>query len=187
MEEAKENDEPEYNHSIAYPCAILSAVFFGIGNFILILIGYEEGIKTFFPQCIAAGALFLLYHTIAWLVHLCTEGGCMSYFSREHSAYWLDETDELSIWALFQPVIKATLIFPNAVALLFAALYGWACGINIGLIFSEYNASSIVFIIVLFALTYNQAVSWLDWVAMGLIVIAVFDLSYLGNWERDKE
>jgi len=84
-------------------------------------------------------------------------------------------------------VIKAALVFPNGVALLFAALYGWACGINIGLIFSEYNASSIIFVIVLFALTYNQAVSILDWVAMALIVIAVFDISYFGNWERDKE
>ena len=101
MEEAKEDAEPEYNHSIAYPCAIASAVFFGVGNFILILIGYEEGIKTFFPQCISAFALFLLYHMFAWLVHLCREGGCMSYFSNANSAYWLDETDELSIWALF--------------------------------------------------------------------------------------
>ena len=84
-------------------------------------------------------------------------------------------------------MIKAALLFPNGVALLFAALYGWACGINIGLIFSEYNASSIIFVIVLFALTYNQAVSILDWVAMALIVIAVFDISYFGNWERDKD
>lgn len=79
------------------------------------------------------------------------------------------------------------MVFPNGVTLLFAALYGWACGLNIGLVFSEYNASSIIFIILLFALTYDQRVSILDWVAMGLIVIAVFDISYFGNWERDKE
>ena len=48
-EEEPKEEEDQYNHSIAYPCAITSAVFFGVGNFILILIGYEEGIKTFFP------------------------------------------------------------------------------------------------------------------------------------------
>ena len=73
-EQKKEEEEDEYNHSIAYPCAIASAVFFGVGNFILILIGYEEGIKTFFPQCIGAIALFFLYHIFAWSVHLCKEG-----------------------------------------------------------------------------------------------------------------
>jgi hypothetical protein len=99
-DEKKEDEEPEYNHSIAYPCAILSALFFGVGNFILIMVGYEEGIKTFFPQCIAAAALFLLYHICAWLWHLCSEGGCMSHFTKERSAYWLDETNELSFWAL---------------------------------------------------------------------------------------
>lgn len=111
----------------------------------------------------------------------------MSHFSRRRSAYVVDETDEVSFWALLQPVIKAALVFPNGVALLFAALYGWACGINIGLIFSEYNASSIIFVIILFWITYSQSVSILDWIAMALIVISVFDITYLGNWERDKE
>lgn len=111
----------------------------------------------------------------------------MSHFSRRRSAYVVDETDEVSFWALLQPIIKAALVFPNGVALLFAALYGWACGINIGLIFSEYNASSIIFVIILFWITYSQSVSILDWIAMALIVISVFDITYLGNWERDKE
>jgi len=78
-------------------------------------------------------------------------------------------------------------MYPNSVALLFAALYGWAAGTNIGLVFSEYNASSIIFVVVLFALTYNQTVSILDYVALALIVFSVVDISYLGNWERDRE
>lgn len=131
--------------------------------------------------------MYLLFHILWWAFYLCKEGECMSHFSRRRSAYVVDETDEVSFWALLQPVIKAALVFPNGVALLFAALYGWACGINIGLIFSEYNASSIIFVIILFWITYSQSVSILDWIAMALIVISVFDITYLGNWERDKE
>ena len=39
----------QFNHFIAYPLAFFGAIFFGVGNFILALIGYEEGIKTFYP------------------------------------------------------------------------------------------------------------------------------------------
>ena len=186
MDPKEGEEEEEFNHWIAYPLAILSAVFFGVGNFILILIGYEEGMKTFYPQCIAAIALFLLYHSIAWLVSFCKEGSFAAYFSASNSGY-RDEAGDFSFGAFLQPIIKAGLVFPNGVSLLFAALYGWAAGLNIGLVFSEYNASSIIFVILLFALTYDQRITILDWIAMALIVIAVFDISYLGNWERDKE
>jgi len=98
MEEVQEGEEPEYNHWIAYPLAIISAILFGVGNFILILIGYEEGMKTFYPQCIGAIFLFLLYHSIAWLVHFCKEGSFASYFSASNSAY-RDEAGDFSFGA----------------------------------------------------------------------------------------
>ena len=48
-EEVKDKAEREFNHFLAYPLAFIGAIFFGVGNFILAIVGYEEGIDTFFP------------------------------------------------------------------------------------------------------------------------------------------
>merc|ERR1719329_1703399 len=86
-EEKKSGEEPEneYNYWIAYPLSLLSAILFGVGNFILADVGYEEGIKTFYPQCIAAAILFVGYHGIR-MIGTFLSGG--SYFDPAESAYY---------------------------------------------------------------------------------------------------
>ena len=76
---------------LAYPLALAGAIFFGVGNFILALVGYEEGIKTFYPQCIGATILFLGYHGGAWIVNIFQGNSPMAYFSAENSAYYNEE------------------------------------------------------------------------------------------------
>lgn len=53
--------------------------------------------------------------------------------------------------------------------------------------FLEFNASSVIFVIFIFRIAYEKYISLIDWIGMGLITIAIFDISYLGNFERDKE
>ena len=84
-------------------------------------------------------------------------------------------------------MIKAGFLFPIAVSLLYAALFGWAVGINIGLIFSEYTASAIFFVVTLFYATYGQKVTVLDIIGLTLIIISVFDIGIGGQWERENE
>ena len=69
-DKAEDEANKVYNHSIAYPLALTGAIFFGVGNFILALVGYEEGIKTFYPQSIGAAILFLGYHGTMWITAL---------------------------------------------------------------------------------------------------------------------
>lgn len=78
-------------------------------------------------------------------------------------------------------------MFPIAVSLLYAAIFGWAVGINIGLVFSEYTASAIFFVCTLFYAMYGQKITVLDMIGLTLIIISVFDISIGGEWEREKE
>jgi len=116
---------------------------------------------------------------------VCTEDS--SYFDKENSSYYDAEEGSYTLTRLIQPVIKAGIVFPIAVSLLYAALFGWAIGLNIGLIFSEYTASAIFFVCTLFYSIYGQKVTVLDIIGLSLIVISVFDISVLGEWEREKE
>lgn len=104
----EEAAEKEYNHWLAIPVALLAAIVAGVGNFVLADIGYEEGIKTFYPQCISAAAIFLLYHLGGFLGSL-FQGN--NYFDPANSAYY-DEENAFDFGALFQPLLKALLLFP---------------------------------------------------------------------------
>lgn len=183
--EKKPEDAPEreYNHWIALPIALLAALIAGVGNFVLADIGYEEGIKTFYPQCISAAAIFFLYHFGAFLGSL-FQGN--NYFDPSNSAYY-DEENAFDFVALLQPLLKAFLVFPIQVALLFSAVYGWYIDFNVGLVFAEYTAASIFFVSISFYAFYQQKITWLDAVGLSLIFIAIFEISIGGEYEREKE
>lgn len=176
-------EENEYNHWIAYPLALTSAIFFGISNFILADIGYEEGIKTFYPQCIAATIIYIGYHGSRFVTAIISG---QSYFDPADSAYF-DLEGAFDFGAFIQPVLKALLLFPISVSLLYAYIFGWYININIGLITGEYTASAIFFVVIFFFAFYKQKITWLDIVGLVLILIAVLDISIGGEWERENE
>jgi len=185
-EKKSEEDKEEvnkYNYWIAYPLALTSAIFFGIGNFILADIGYEEGIKTFYPQCIAATIIYLGYHGSRFITTIISGE---SYFDPANSAYY-DLEGAFDFGALIQPLLKALLLFPISVSLLYAYIFGWYIDINIGLITGEYTASAIFFVVLFFFAFYKQKITWLDVVGLVLILIAVADISIGGEWERENE
>lgn len=101
--------------------------------------------------------------------------------------YYNDEEGSYSFTRIMQPLIKAGFVFPILVSLLFAALFGWADGVNIGLIYSEYTAASIFFVILLFYASYNQKITVLEIIGLSLIIISVFEIGIGGQWEREQE
>jgi len=86
-----------------------------------------------------------------------------------------------------QPIIKACFVFPQALTLVYAAIFGWAVGENIGLVFSEYTAAAMLFVFFLTYVTYGQKITTVDIIGLVIIILAVFDVTAGGEWEREKE
>ena len=71
--------------------------------------------------------------------------------------------------------------------MLFSAVYGWYIDFNVGLVFAEYTAASIFFVVIAFYAFYQQRITWLDAVGLSLVFIATFEISIGGEYEREKE
>ena len=63
--------EIKQNFCISISLAIAAALCFGTANFILATIGFDLGIKTFYPFCISSLILFLGYHLFIWIKFCC--------------------------------------------------------------------------------------------------------------------
>ena len=60
--------------------------------------------------------------------------------------------------------------------MLFSAVYGWYIDFNVGLVFAEYTAASIFFVVIAFYAFYQQRITWLDAVGLSLVFIATFEI-----------
>jgi len=73
------------------------------------------------------------------------------------------------------------------VSLVYAAIFGWAVGENIGLVFSEYTATAMLFVFFLSYVSFGQKLTWIDVIGLVIIILAVLDITAGGEWEREKE
>ena len=111
----------------------------------------------------------------------------MEHFTKERSAYFVGETEQEFSWSAFvQPAIKAIFVFSTACTLLYASVYGWRAGINVGIISSVFTISAIFFVVILYWIIYNQTLSTFDLVGISLIVVGVLIIGFGGQWRRDQ-
>ena len=78
-------------------------------------------------------------------------------------------------------------VFSTACTLLFAAVFAWRAGVNIGIIFSVFTASSIFFVVLVYWIIYDQKLTILDIIGLVFIVASVFDIGFGGQWRREQQ
>ena len=75
--------------------ALITALSFGIGNWLLADVSAELGIKAIYPQCISCIGLWVIFHTYKCIVYNCSEKLKTGFFTKANSEYYrLQESAE---------------------------------------------------------------------------------------------
>ena len=74
--------------------ASLTAVWYGVGNYLLADLSKDLGLKALYPQCISCILLWLCYHLFLIAHFKFTSNG--PYFTKANSNYYLDGKLKLS-------------------------------------------------------------------------------------------